>query len=156
MSSFKMNLTAKELTERVLVPARILKQIEEFSVKRIKSFTRSGKSLPLERQPLAKLSEKYVQKRENYPSNAQLFKPKKSNLTYSGQLLESLNSRSNYKLQSVRVFVSGTRDDGKLNTDVAEWVRLGGRPFLGLDTKGKDRIAEIIIRDFRRRIKKKR
>jgi hypothetical protein len=135
------------------VSARILSELATFWEARIRSFTRLGKSLATGNR-LAPLSKAYVEKRRSYQgARGELFKPNKSNLTFTGQLLESLRGTANEIKQTVTVRATGTRDDGLTNDKLAEYVAKQGRPFLGLDEKGRARMSQIILRDLRRKLK---
>ncbi len=56
--------------------------------------------------------------------------PTKSNLTLTGQMLDSLTARASEG--SVSIKASGSRNDGKTNEDVAGYAEDGGRRFLDL------------------------
>jgi len=156
MSSVKVNITAAELIKNMKVSAPVLYQLSEFWTKRIQGFTRAGKSL-VTGSKLKPLSLKYQAFRRTYKgAKGELFKPNKSNLTFTGQMLASLKGYANYNTQTVRVTPTGSRTGGGKNTDIAEYVTEQGRPFLGLDEKGKKRMSQIILRDIRRNFKKRK
>jgi len=153
----RVNITKEILFDAMRASPRALIQIEDFWLKRIVSFTRSGRSLPLEGARFKPLSQRYKEFRAKYTGNrGKLFKPSKSNLTFTGQMLESLKGRSNVRKQTVTIRATGTRDDGQSNEEVAEYVAEQGRPFLGLDLKGVKRIENIVRRDIRRQWQKRR
>ncbi len=81
------------------------------------------------------------------------FKPEKSNLTLTGQLLKSLNSLVKPRARTVEVFVEGRRDDGQTNAAVANDLASRGRTFLGLDKKGVTRIRKMVLDEIRRQIR---
>lgn len=79
-----------------------------------------------------KLSKK-DKKRASSESNIRLSdatSPTKSNLTLTGQMLDSLTARASEG--SVSIKASGSRNDGKTNEDVAGYAEDGGRRFLDL------------------------
>lgn len=84
------------------------------------------------------------------------FSPQKSNLTLTGQLLASLKGSPNVRLQRIQLSPTGGRTDGLTNIEVAGHVADNGRPFLGLDDKGRARMVQIVLRDLRRTLRKRR
>lgn len=157
MSSVRLNVNKEILFAAMKASPKALVDIQEFWLKRTVSFTRSGRSLPLDGDRFKPLSERYREFRSKYRGpKGKLFKPNKSNLTFTGQMLESLRGRSNLRNQTVTIFATGTRDDGQTNKEVAEHVADQGRPFLGLDLKGIKRIENIIRRDVRRQWARRR
>lgn len=90
------------------------------------------------------------------------FKPSKSNLTLTGQLLSSIDYSVKVEDKKIIVEPTGSRDDGKSNKEVAEELarrktRLAprGRKFMGLDDRGFQRIRNIIVEAIRRLALKK-
>lgn len=157
MSETRMNISKSDLLLFIKISPNALLQMKDFWVKRIQGFTRSGKSLFNNGEPLKPLSSRYIAFRQRYTGPvSQFFRPKKSNLTFTGQLLDSLKGSANVKRQTISVFPTGTRSDGKTNKEVAENVADNGRPFLGLDDKGRERLIQIAIRDLRRTLKRRR
>jgi len=85
---------------------------------------------------------------------SELTTPNRSNLTETGQLLDSVGvTKSAYG--SVTVSPSGSRTDGKTNQKVAEYVTDGGRPFNNLSKIEIKRLSEEVKRDLREAIKKR-
>jgi hypothetical protein len=108
---------------------------------------------------LAALSDTYVEYRrkklnsKNF-SPGPFFKVSKSNLTFTGQMLESLDFEARQGL--VRVFVSDTsrtelsgRRSKLSNKDVADIVTRNGRPFLGLSQRNERTLDKEIERETR-------
>lgn len=90
------------------------------------------------------------------------FKPSKSNLTLTGQLLNSIEYTVKASENKIVIEPTGVRDDGKTNKEVAERLaksstRLApsGRKFLGLDERGFQRIRNLIVEAIRRLALKK-
>lgn len=83
---------------------------------------------------------------------------RKSNLTVTGQLLDSLTAKIDLKNSEIIIMVSGTRswgvDKGKTNQSVANKLARMGYEFLGMDERGIKRIKKIVLDEFRRNIKK--
>lgn len=90
------------------------------------------------------------------------FRPAKSNLTLTGQLMESIEYTVRAEDKKIIIEPTGVRDDGKTNKEVAEELsrrktRLApdGRKFLGLDERGFQRIRNLIVEAIRRLALKK-
>jgi hypothetical protein len=155
MSKVRMNLTKQEFSEELKLSSKTLLQMAEVWRKRIYSFTKSGKSL-VTGDKFKSLKQGYVDFRRKYQgARGELFKPAKSNLTLTGQMLESLRERANQRQQRININLVGNRDDGKSKDEVAKYVAENGRPFLGLDDKGRERLNQIALRDIRRRWKER-
>ena len=90
------------------------------------------------------------------------FVPQKSNLTLTGQLLNSIDYEVVQEDKKIVIKPTGSRDDGKTNLEVATELatrktRLApqGRKFLGLDKRGFQRIRNLIVESIRRIAHKK-
>jgi hypothetical protein len=79
--------------------------------------------------------------------------PSKSNLTRSGQLLDSEGVTS-VGYGTVSVGPSGQRTDRKSNEDVAKYVTDAGRPFNHLSKTELKRLQEAVKKELRDRIKR--
>lgn len=77
------------------------------------------------KQKLAKLSSKYVKRRKMFNGLSAYTTPNKSNLTLTGQMLDSIISVTKDKI--IEIKPSGRRDDGKRNADIARYAEEGGR-----------------------------
>ena len=136
-------------------------EVATFARKRIQQQTRLGNSMP-NKAKLKPLSAGYREARANKKggTDPQFFSPSKSNLTLSGQMLASLKERivqtpgSVNEPSVVEVSPTGQRNDGLANSQVAEFVREGGRPFLGLDEKATNQIKNIVLKNLRRVLRK--
>lgn len=85
------------------------------------------------------------------------FKPAKSNLTLTGQLLNSIEYEVKADEKKIVIQPKGSRDDGKTNKEVAEELATrkttmapNGRKFLGLDKRGFQRIRNLVVEAIRR------
>jgi hypothetical protein len=117
--------------------------------------TKSGKGVEGETATtLTALSPMYIQYRRKKAKSrgftaGRFFNPSKSNLTFTGQMLESLDvdARQNF----VKVYVRDTkRNDSRLtNSFVAEKVAENGRPFMGLTKRNKRTIDKEVERETR-------
>lgn len=164
---------------------QFLTEVKDFVVLRIQAETRKGRDLKNER-PQPELSDATVSFREkinsgkivlSYPQDGSFFRPSKSNLTMTGQLMESIDGRvvkqgMVYKKNVIEIFVSGARrkvrylwaKNGKEikfgdqkqildNAELAKDLAKRGREFLGLDIKGIELIRKKAVDIIRRAIR---
>jgi hypothetical protein len=117
----------------------LLTQIPE----QIRKRTRLGKGVDdkggnIKLNPLTEL---YVERRKKLPLSGQTT-PKKSNLTATGQMLESIKG-TRQGLKFIFSFI-GNRKDGKTNNEVASYAPKLGRPFFNLSNTEKNGISRGI------------
>lgn len=119
---------------RVAKSPNFLNPIADIMADRIRVRTRLGygvKQEGAEREKLKKLSSKYIDyRKKNRTSLSQFTTPKRSNLTFSGQLLDSISGRSNSR--GIIIYLKNQRDDGKENVDIKNYQEKQGRPFFYL------------------------
>jgi hypothetical protein len=96
----------------------------------------------------------YPYKPEQKPNLHPHTTPTRSNLTNTGQMLDSLGS-TKVKEGSVTVDVQGQRKDGLSNKQVAEYVSLQGREFNNLTPKEQRQIEQIIEREIKKIVRLK-
>lgn len=93
-----------------------------------------------------RLSPRYIKFRKSTGAaflSALTYSAPKSNLTFTGQMLDSLTAR----VENGKVYISptGQRNDpfsrGKSNADIARYVAKGGRPFLFLT---KPELSQVV------------
>ena len=106
------------------------------------------------RVKLKALSEKYVNQRKKQKSfNRSLTTAKKSNLTRTGQLLDSIRSRVIGK--KIELFFTERRKDGVKNKDLVEWQSEKGRDFFELTNKEitglRNQLKKDLIKALRRK-----
>lgn len=94
------------------------------------------------------LSEKYIEKRKKGKLSAET-KPKKSNLTFTGQMLDAIVGvrKGTHFIFS---FKGSRGDSDKTNDDLAKYAREKGRPFFELsesERKGLSRKITTIIKE---------
>lgn len=154
-----------------LIDNKLTNDIGKFARDRIYSFTKSGKSL-VTGAALKTLSTGYKKYRSKFEkanpgSVGKVFRPGKSNLTFTGQMLDALSYTARPIKKLIEVFVESTArqplpsvkkgkptiNDPKSNAEVAREVSKKGRPFVGLDATGVKRIKQMIINDLRRKLK---
>jgi len=127
-----------ELTSR-----ETLTDIGDWIAERLRMRARSGKTATYAGSNLTKLkplSSSYIKFRTR--NRSKLHKstsPKKSNLTFSGQLLDSIKAR--IRGESVIIGPTGRRFGGGTNERIAIYVQDQGRPFLYL---GRRDISELV------------
>lgn len=141
----------------------LLNQLGEETVRLVKGFTRSGESIAKgpDPVPLKPLSEGYKRYRRKVAAGLELVKPDPrffdpdfSNLTLTGQLMESINFIVGPPGESsIEVKPFGQRNDGLTNEEVAKRVSLKDREFIGLHDKGMEQLRQIILRYLRRQLK---
>lgn len=120
----KLNAIISRLEKAVKqsVSAAALKEIGEFTKDIVVKRTRLGYGVEKnfsQREKLAPLKKSYTKARSMFSGLSARTTPKKSNLTLTGQMLESMTFR--VSKGSVTIFPSGTRGDGNSNLDVAMW-----------------------------------
>lgn len=118
----------------------------------IEKRTRLGKGVSEggELEKLKPLSEKYVKFRKGKVSG--LTSPKKSNLTFTGQMLSAIKGVRNGTLFTF--FFTGKRDDGKSNAEIAQYAREKGRPFFNLSNSERNGLQRKISKIIKESIKK--
>jgi hypothetical protein len=156
----------------------IKKTMGEYVIDRILGFARSGFSLIDNKKPLPKLSSSYVEFRKGlayyYQRDGDLlrvpersnklnlvdkefFKPnsKKSNLTFTGDLLRALSFM--FTDNGVKLFFKNKRriDSKEKNSNIFQYL-VDKNPdynILTLDQKGRDQLRQIIKREIRRQLR---
>lgn len=74
---------------------------------------------------LAKLSPNYIKRRKMFAGLSENTRPSRSNLTLTGQMLNSIISTA--KAGIIEIKPTGTRTDGKRNADIAQYNEDGGK-----------------------------
>jgi hypothetical protein len=130
---FSQKIRQNIVSQRRLDP--IVQLYAEEAANLIKTRTRRGYGVASDGGPaqrLKKLSPEYVDHRKRTRSAlSSETSPGKSNLTYSGQMLDSLYARRR-RIGNWSINLKSQRDDGKTNPQVARYAAIGGRPFLFL------------------------
>ena len=89
----------------------------------------------------------YKRRRKLHPGSGERFSPNRSNLTYTGQMLNAITSkptRSGFELQIKNTLRS---DSSSSNKEIAKYVSEKGRPFFAL-TRPEQRVIMKKYRDF--------
>jgi hypothetical protein len=125
--------------------------------KTIKQRTRQGKGLDddndiIKLPPIKKStikSREYAQRRGDLDERT---KPKKSNLTMTGQLVDSLFARQ-IRNDTVRLSLNDSRNDGKGNNKIKKYQEDSGRKFFGAANEELKKLNERIEKQITRLIK---
>lgn len=152
----------KAIFDNSIKKKEFLDNIKDFSVLRIQAETRKGRDLTRNGEPQPDLSSGYVKWRKRlatgetktqiYP-DTKFFRPSKSNLTLSGQMLESLQGRVNALRSEIEIATTENRNDGEKNDQIVKDLKRRGRTFLGMDDKGKTMIRKMVLDEIRRQIR---
>lgn len=158
----------ENLFEKDAINDGLIKDITEFVTTRVVAETRSGKDLSRNRKPQPDLTDGTVSIRarnfygKTKPENPTYFKPAKqffridfSNLTATGQMLESIKGRFIKSTRDIIVEPTGNRDPSlqnnsefKTNKALAKDLASRGRTFLGLDRVGIQRVRKLILEEI--------
>lgn len=155
---------------------QMLVKVNNQVIERIQQFSRSGKSLVNERKSFPQVSDGYAKSRRlttfqerNAPISSLFIADsrapfsdisagsRKSNITVTGQLLDSLKG----KISNSRILidVTGTRtwgdSKGVTNKDVRDELEARGFEFLGLDLAGRRRARGTVLKEIKKEIKKR-
>lgn len=150
-----------------------LDKIGQYVVKQIKGETRRGNEIITDgstaaQKPLKKPSIENRKRLEDYNNTHSTYSPDRSNLTFSGQLLDAvtykLSSKQNQDIVSIyvddstrRPYVTskkGKKSKPLKNSDLAEFQLEKGRKFIGINKQMKEEILNLITQAIRRSIKK--
>jgi hypothetical protein len=158
----------RQAFEKVIRNRELLNDIGETIITDIKFQTRRGNSIPT-KSKLKPLSKEWIEKRlaiDEAQATGQAFSPRRSNLTASGQLLDSLKSKIT-GVGKIIVEATGSRipyfyttkrkgvqqrkkSNEPTNEELAEYVAEQGRPFLGIRDAIRDRIKRQVVAFIRR------
>lgn len=153
--SAKNDLTKilKKITDsfKDAVNPRTLKDLANEAIRLIVVRTRLGYGVKRElgsRAKLKSLSDRYVSYRLKNPRKlSTLTTARRSNLTFSGQMLDSMKVIRSQRGQVV-IGPSGRRNDGHNNADIARWVTEQGRPFNNLSELEFNQLLRFYRRQF--------
>ena len=138
---------------------REFEQLGEFAVNLIVKRTRLGYGVRKnggKRFRLAPLDSKYVDARKRQGGLSKFARPKKSNLTRTGQMLESVEVLE-YRRGKLKIGPNGRRRDGIDNADLAIWnANRKGRIFNRLSDKEYNQLRRFYRKTFGDLLKKRR
>lgn len=161
MKKFEKDMT--KILNEVQKPQN-MKEIGQIAADRIKVRTQLGRGVDVDggpSVPLSKLKDstkKSRKRKKELGDLSGLTSASKSNLTQSGQMLESIKVLK-FSQGSAIIGPAGTRDDGKKNVDVAEYaedgssnrsprrfLHLSGSELSGIQREFVSRIENVIKR----------
>jgi hypothetical protein len=155
MANFKdLEIKLKAAVETLRSPAG-MKKIGLRAVEMVRLRTRLGYGVAKQgavKERLKSLSRPYVGQRAEFKGLSDLTSPGKSNLTRTGQMLDSLDVKST-GTGTVKYGPTGERDDGLSNQEVAGYVS-EKRPFVNLSNVEEKRIQDSIGKDLREEMQK--
>lgn len=157
------NMIAK--FDQIKKDPELLRQIGDAALKDIVGYARSGKN-PDTRSAFTKLSKSWIERREylkrfNSPDGEFFLNSRKSNLTFTGQLLRSIKYRF-LRPGEVEIYASGNHVGYKTksghtpsiqNEKLVEYLADGGRVFMQVSERLKKRINVIVKQHIRRLIR---
>jgi len=139
LSSTNQDKIAKEMADTMRIRAQLGGSVESTGSKK---------------KPFKKLSPGYVEKRKKDSKLSSLTSSGKSNITRTGQLIESISGKG--KSSGFDITVSGSRSDSDLtNKQVADFVEEGGRPFLNFSDIELKKIGRLLEEQLVDEINKK-
>jgi hypothetical protein len=154
------------IKQSAMVGGETLRDMGAFTVNRIQKVTRSGQTMAGARRkslkPLAESTIKFRRSaRASREADKQFFKPAKSNLTLTGQLLDALKFSTSVRRQKVEIDLKKRRRNpfgtaSTTNPEVAKFAADGGRPFIGMDSKGRKSLNRIVSKGISKSIRKRR
>ena len=103
-------------------------------------------------EKLKKLTSKQYIDRRKKSNLSPLTSPGKSNLTFTGQMLSAIKGIRNGT--TFTFFFAGTRDDGKTNSQIAQYARENGRHFFALSKSEQNGLQRKISKIIKESIKK--
>lgn len=136
-STANLTKVIRELRRRVgdALETKHMRVLAEEAIRMIVVRTRLGYGVRAndeKRSKLEALSKPYVEYRKRNRSDLhRLTRPGRSNLTFTGQMLDSMQV-TKLKFGQVHVGTRGRRTDGKTNEQIAYYVTKQGRPFNNL------------------------
>jgi hypothetical protein len=149
-----MEAALRSAMPEVTAPAS-MRKIGEQAAAMIKLRSRLGHGVPADGQEKARfkpLAESTVKARQRGALHSETT-PKRSNLTRSGQLLDS-EGVTKVDAGKVSVGPSGQRSDGKTNEQVAQFVTAAGRAFNHLSKVELKRLQDEVKKLLRETIKR--
>lgn len=157
--------TQKILTD-VKTDAQTLNDIGELLRDEVIGFTRSGKSVSTNGS-FPQLADSTIKSRKNlskYNQTDALYSPARSNLTFTGELLESLTIKTKVREGSVEVLPQGNhkgyktktgRGKSELNRDIFDWLEAKGFKVFGFSQAFRDRLSSRVNVLIKRTLRKK-
>lgn len=133
-----------------------MKAIGAFMIEKIAVRTRLGYGVTdnlAEKSRLKGLSPKYIKFRKSYSLLSSLTTPKKSNLTKTGDMIDSIRIKDMRK-GAIRIGPTGFDREGVSNSSKAYWQERMGRVFLRLSASEVKQVRIFWLRQFSDLLKK--
>lgn len=143
----------------------VMRELAKFAIEMIVKRTRLGygvsklrgsestRSSGITKVKLKGLSSRYIEYRKKYNKLSNMTTPRKSNLTFTGQLLKSMKIIKIGR-GSVVIGPSGSRNDGLTNEFVGQDVAEKGRPFNDLYELEQKKLTRFYRKTFGDLLKK--
>ena len=134
-----------------------MKAIGEFMIQKVRVRTQLGSGVNNnleEKSKLKPLSKKYIEQRKVFNSLSSMTTPRRSNLTRTGSMLDSLKIKSMSKT-AIRIGPTGNDMFGVSNSSKAFWQEKMGRIFLRLSFQEVKQIRIFWLRNFKMLLKGK-
>lgn len=153
----KVEANVRKAFDNVVKSKEMMNEIGSLLIQDIRFETRRGNSIPFgsKLKPLKDSTIKTRKYLDGRIRTGDAYSPRRSNLTMSGQLLDSLSyiiegaGKIAIKLLGTRQpYTPGSRP--RANAEVGKYVAEAGRPFVGVTDKTKGRINKLIVRAIRR------
>lgn len=177
MARVKVNINLKKTAKKLFANPKIFEKVGRFSIKRIKTVTRDGFSMVTGfKKRLPDLTENSKLRREllaiiNKGAHKD-FDPDKSNLTFTGGLLNSLKFTLKKRRFGIGFIIKIFPDAGKRrkrliglrgkpleqkdNLEINRDLEKRGFGFLGMDKEGESKIREMLTNALKRELRRLR
>jgi len=156
----KIDIIFNRLIAKVkyIIQAADLNPIAKDAADRVKKRTRLGygvKNRGDKKDKLKALTSTAYKKhrKKSADLNRQYTKPNKSNLTFTGQLLDAITGRARGK--KIEVYMKEDRDDGEKNSDIVGYQSDQGRDFFELTDKEIKGLRNQLKKDLIKLLRKK-
>jgi hypothetical protein len=157
--SYKITSNIKKAFQNIRKDIRRTYSIEEMEAigeaasEMVRVRTRLGygvKKPNTKRERLKKLSEEYIETRKDFGALSEFTTPARSNLTRTGQLLESI-AVLEVTEGNVEIGPQGARDDNMTNEKLAEHVSVA-RPFISLSNLEVKKLVRFIEKNIIKKV----
>jgi hypothetical protein len=151
-------MITKKAINNVLSSKTAMEEMGEVMITQVQFETRRGNSIRLGTK-FKSLSESWIEVRKRLASTAQAFSPRRSNVTASGQLLESLRSifvsKGLVQVKHIGTHKPYTTTDGKklggqIDNDLLATYVQKNRPYLGVNDRAQKQIEKLLVAYIRR------
>ena len=159
LSSSNMKSIANEAAQDIKRRTRLGYGVEKHAAKRKKLEALSELSVAIRKNQVKIIQFKngeirFVLNKSNarrHPNLHSETSPKKSNLTFTGQMLNSIRARTSQG--KIEIYLIDKRIDGESNNEIAKKNSIA-RPFLNLSNRELQRVEDKIIKNITKEITK--